>query len=90
MGGDYQPIANEIEGTENPEEGEIEPDQVETEEDSVIQRGNDLPIVDWSEFNTEGKEAHYIQIDPIVGKLSGNKKITEETIKIAEFDSCLT
>ena len=44
------------------------------------------PIVDLSKFNTEGKEAHYIQINHIVGKLSGNKKITEDTIKKAEFE----
>ena len=45
-----------------------------------------MPIVDLSKFNTEGKEAHYIQINHIVGKLSGNKKITEDTIKKAEFE----
>ena len=42
--------------------------------------------MDLSKFNTEGKEAHYIQINHIVGKLSGNKKITEDTIKKAEFE----
>ena len=45
-----------------------------------------MPIVDLSKFNTDGKEAHYIQIIHIVGKLSGNKKITEDTIKKAEFE----
>ena len=52
-------------------------------------RGDNLPIVDLSKFNTDGKEAHYIQINHIVGKLSGNKKITEDTIKKAEFEFML-
>ena len=89
LGGGYQPITEEVEETGNPEEGEIEPDQPETEEDSVIMRGDNLPIVDLSKFNTDGKEAHYIQINHIVGKLSGNKKITEDTIKKAEFEFML-
>ena len=58
---------------------------MEIEEDSVILRGYILPIVDWSKFNKEGKEGHYIQINHNVGKLSGNKKITDETIVKAEF-----
>ena len=89
LGGGYQSITEEVEETGNPEEGEIEPDQPETEEDSVIMRGDNLPIVDLSKFNTDGQEAHYIQINHIVGKLSGNKKITEDTIKKAEFEFML-
>ena len=89
LGGGYQSLTEENGEPENAEEGKIEPEQPETEEDSLILRGDNLPIVDLSKFNTEGKEAHYIQInhiDHIVGKLSGNKKITEETIKKAEFE----
>ena len=53
-------------------------------------RGDNLPIVDHlSKFNTDEKEAHYIQINHIVGKLSGNKKITKDTIKKAEFELML-
>ena len=33
----------------------------------------------------EGKQTHNIQINYIVGKLSGDKKITEKTIKKAEL-----
>ena len=87
--GGYQPLTEENEETKNPEEGELEPEQPETEEDSVIMRGNNLPIVDLSKFTTDGKEAHYIQINHNVGKLSGNKKITEDTIKKAEFEFLL-
>ena len=84
--GGYQPLTEENGEPENAEEGEIEPEQPETEEDRLILRGDNLPIVDLSKFNTEGKEAHYIQINHIVGKLSGNKKITKDTIKKAEFE----
>ena len=89
LGGGYQPLTEENEETENPEEGELEPEQPETEEDSVVMRRDNLPIVDLSKSNTDGKEAHYIQINHIVGKLSGNKKITEDTIKKAEFEFML-
>ena len=81
LGGGYQPLTEETGELENAEEGEIEPEQPETEEDSIILRWDNLPIVDLSKFNTGGKEAHCIQINHIVGKLSGNKKINEDTIK---------
>ena len=53
----YQPLANETRD-QKPEEGEFEPEQAETEEDSVILRGDSIPIVHWNKFNTEGKKAH--------------------------------
>ena len=87
LGGGYRPIAEEEEEPEEKrEEGELEIENAETEEDSVIMRGDNLPIVDLSRYNTEGKQAHYIQINHIVGKLTSNKKITEEHIKKAEFE----
>ena len=86
LGGGYHPLTEETGEPENTEEDEIEPEQPETEEDSLILRGDNLPIVDLSKFNTKGKEAHYILINHIVGKLSGNQKITEDTIKKAEFE----
>ena len=82
-------MTEDTEETENPEEGELEPEQPKTEEDSVIMRGDNLPIVDLSKFNTDGKEAHYIQINHIVRKLTGKRKITENTIKKAEFEFML-
>ena len=89
LGGGYQPLIEEQE--EQPdevrEEGELENN--ETEEDSVVMRGDNLPIVDLSKYNTEGKEAKYIQINHIVGKLTTNKKATEDHIKRAEFEFML-
>ena len=74
LGGGYQPLTEETGEPENAEEGEIEPEEPETEEDIIILRGDNLPIVDLSKFNTEGKETHYIQINHIVRKLSGNNE----------------
>ena len=87
LGGGYQPLQEETEN--NPEEGEIEQEQEDTEEDSIIMRGDNLPIVNLSKYNTEGKEAKYIQINHIVGNLTANKKITEDNIKKAEFEFML-
>ena len=76
LGGGYQPIPEEPE--ENTEEGEINQEPEDTEEDSIILRGDNLPIVDLSKYKTDGKEAKYIQINHIVAKLISNKNITEE------------
>ena len=81
---EYTPRTIKPETEETREDGEIE--KAETEEDSVIMRGDKLPIVDLSKYNTDGKEAKYIQINHIVGKLTANKKVTEDHIKKAEFD----
>ena len=87
LGGSYQPLQEETEN--NPEEGEIEQEPENTEEDSIILRGDNLPIVNLSKYITEGKEAKYIQINHIVGNLTANKKITEDNIKKAEFEFML-
>ena len=71
IGGGYRPIQEEENEPEAPEEGELQTEQntADTDEDSVIMRGDNLPIVDLSKYHTEGKEAHYIQINHIVGRL---------------------
>ena len=88
MGGEYRPIAEEEE-PENLKESKVEPEQVEIEEDSVILWGDNLLIVDRRKFNTDGQEAHYTQINHILGQLSSNKKIKEETIKKADCEFML-
>ena len=60
-----------------------------TEGDSLVLLEDNLSIVDWNNFNTEGKEIHYIQTIHIVGQLSSNKQITDDTMKQAEFDLVL-
>ena len=60
IGGGYRPIqVEEEEEPEAPEEGELPAEQhtVDTKEDSVIMRGDNLPIVDLSKYHTDGKEA---------------------------------
>ena len=61
----------------------------ESEGGSQIIRGDNLPIVDLKNYNTEGKEAHYKQINQIIGVVTERKKATEETIKKAEMDFML-
>ena len=54
MGGGYQPIIEEQEEPEGiREEGEVEIETAETEEDSVIMRGDVLPKLELSKFNTK-------------------------------------
>ena len=50
-------VESEIDNQQNP---------VDTEEDSVIVRAGNSPIVDFSQYDTKGKEALYIQIKHIV------------------------
>ena len=78
LGGGYRPI----------QEAENEPEQVEMEEqpaeerindsesegESQIIRGDNLRIVDLKNYNTEGKEAHYVQINQIIGTVTEGKK----------------
>ena len=49
-------------------------------------RGDKLSIVDITKYNTDGKEAKYIQINYIDWKPTTNKKATEDHIKEAEFE----
>ena len=86
LGGCYQAIAaNETEQNE-----EIEPEHEEQIEDpegegeGQIIRGDNLPIVDLRSDNTDGKEAHYVQINQIVGAVTERKKAAESAIKKAE------
>ena len=61
----------------------------ESEGESQIIRGDNLPIVDLKNYNTEGKEAHYVQINQIIGAVTEGKKATGETIKKTEMDFML-
>ena len=76
---EYQPIPEESE--ENPKEVEIDQELEYTEEGSIIMRGDNLQLIDLNKYNTDGKEAKYIQTNRIVGNLTANKKATEENIK---------
>ena len=81
LGGGYKQLKEEPE--ENPEVGVIYQEPEGIDEDSVVLRRNNLPIVDLKKYNTDGKKAKYIQINHIVGKLTSNKKTPEKNIKKA-------
>ena len=60
----------------------------ESEGESQIIRGDNLPMVDLKNYNTESKEAHYVQINQIIGTVTEGKKMAEETIKKRRWTSC--
>ena len=45
--------------------------------------------MDLKAYNTEGREAQFIQINQVIDKLVGDKKVTEDVIKKAEFNFIL-
>ena len=49
-------------------------------------RGDNLPIADLTKYNTDGKEAKYIQINHFVRILTTNKKAIEDDIKKEEIE----
>ena len=67
----------EDEETEVPEDGEIEQKQksIDTGNDSVIMMEDNLATVDLSKYDTEGKEAHYTQINQTVNQLTKPKNV---------------
>ena len=67
----------------------IEDTKQESEGESEIIRGDNFPIVDPKAYYTEGKGVQFIQINQIIGKVTSEKKSTEDTIKKAEFNFLL-
>ena len=90
FGGDYQPLEERIEEEKEAPQLDIA-DETEQESggESQVIRGDNFPIVDLKAYNTEGKEAQFIQINQVIEKVTGNQKNTEETIKKAEFNFML-
>ena len=84
--GRYQPLEERRE-----EEQEIQQLEIieETEQESGSERQkiqfDNFTIVDLKAYNTERKEAQFVQINKVIEKVTGNKKTTENTIKKAEF-----
>ena len=60
-----------------------------SEGESQVTLSDNFPIVDLKAYNTEGKEAQFIQINQVLEKLTGNQKITGETIKKSDFNFLL-
>ena len=89
FGGGYQPLEERREEQEAPQAEMAEETEQESEGESQIIRGDNFPIVDLKAYNTEGKEAQFIQINHVIEKVTGNQKNTDETIKKAEFNFML-
>ena len=92
FGGGYQPLEERVEEDEHePQQPEIiEEAETESEGESQIIRGDNFPIVDLKAFNTEGKKAQFIQINQVIDKITGNKKITKKQSKRLNSTSCST
>ena len=90
FGGGYQPLEARIEEEqEAPQPGMAEETEQESEGESQVIRGDNFPIVDLKSYNTEGKEAQFIEISQVIEKVTRNQKNTEETILKAEFNFML-
>ena len=92
FGGGYRPLEERAEEEEEQETQQpeiLEEADSESEGESQVIRGDNFSIVDLKAFNTEGKEAQFIQINQVIDKITGNKKLTEKTIEKAEFDFML-
>ena len=77
LGGGYQPI-QEIENDPNQiqMEEQLPKDRInysETKRESQIIRRDNLSTVDLRNYNTEEKEAHYVQINQIIGAVTEGK-----------------
>ena len=83
FGGGYRPLEERAEEEEEQETQQpeiLEEAEPESEGESQVIRGDNFPIVDLKAFNTERKEAQFIQINQVIGKITGIKKLIEETI----------
>ena len=77
IGGGYQPLEDQIveeEGQNNNIQQPEISEKPESEGGSQIIRGDNFPIVDLKAYNTEGREAQFIQINQVIDKLTGDKK----------------
>ena len=93
LGGGYQPLEDEDpnNNNNNHQQPEIieEENKPESEGENQIIRGDNIPIVDLKAYNTEGREAQFIQINQVIDKMTGDKKATEDAIKKAEVNFML-
>ena len=90
FGGGYQPLEERIEEEQEASQPEMaEETEQESEGESQVIRGDNFPIVDLKSYNTQGKEAQFIQINQVIEKVTGNQKNTEETTKKSEFNFIL-
>ena len=90
FGWGYQPLEERVEEEQEAQQPEITEDtEQESEGESQVIGNDNFPIVDLKTFNTEGKEVQFIQTNQIIEKVTGDKKITEDTIKKAAFNFML-
>ena len=77
--GGYQPLKDRKE--ENQPREEVEQNELESEGKRQKTVGDNFPIVELKAYNADGKEAHFIQINQIIDKKTGDKTAAEEVKK---------
>ena len=74
-----EPIPNEIQAEEQLMEDRT--NNSESEGESQVIRGDNLPIVDLKNYNTDGKEAHYVQINQIIEAITEKRNWPKKQLK---------
>ena len=74
-------MKNEQKKQKEQPQAEADENEPESEGGSQIIRADNFLIVDLKAYNTEKKEAHFIEINQTIDKMTGDKTTTEETIK---------
>ena len=88
--GEYDPLEDRMKEGGNQQQPEtIEDIKPESEGKSQIVWSDNLPIVDLKTYNTEGEEPHFIQINQVIDKITGDNNSKEEMIEKAEFNFSL-
>ena len=96
-GGGYQPLDDRIAEDDlninniNQQQPDIieEENEPDSEVKSQIIRRDNFSIVDLKAYNTEGREAQFIQINQVIDTMMGTKNATEDVIKKAKFNFML-
>ena len=84
FGGDYQSLEDRIKEEENQQQsGMAEEIELENEGESQVIQCDNFPIVDLKAFNTDGKDAQFIQMNQVIAKMTEDRKTTEYSIKKA-------
>ena len=90
FGGGYQPLEEKIEEEQEAPQPEMaEETEQEGEGESQVIRADNFPIVDLKAYNTEWKEAQFIQINQVIEKVPEIKRTPKKQFKTAEFNFML-
>ena len=91
FGGGYQPLEERIEEEQEAPQPEMaEETEQEGEGESQVIRADNFPIVDLKAYNTEWKEAQFIQINQVIEKVPEIKRTPKNNLKQPNSTLCST